>query len=216
MELAEKILMELHYLPNLRYVSKFLLYSEIQIEACEHYQKGSYRNRCHIAGANGILRLSVPLLKGKHQQQNIREVKIAYHEPWPSQHWQSIYSAYGNAPFFEHYAEYLYPIFFKKPVFLFDLNLQLLTCILDLLSLNSNLQLTTNYSAKVDPSIKDFRNYISPKKNASQDDSNYKIVKYVQVFEEKHGFLPNLSILDLLFCLGPGANLLLEQSLIRT
>lgn len=215
MEVQKETLLSLHYLPNIQYFSKFLLYEKVWIEQQEHYQKGSYRNRAHIAAANGVLRLSVPLIKGKHQQQNIREVGIAYHEAWPQQHWQSIRSAYGNAPFFEHYAAYLQPHFTQKYDFLFDLNLELLKTLLQLIGLPATFSLSEEYVSDVPPGVKDYRRLISPKVNPEQADPSFKNVKYVQVFEEKHGFLPNLSILDALFCKGPETIILLEQSINR-
>lgn len=213
MDIAGNGLLELHYLPCIQYISKFCLHPNIWIEQHEHYQKGSYRNRTHIASANGLLRLSVPLIKGKHEQQNIRDVRIAYHEPWAAQHWHSIQTAYGNAPFFEYYSEYLKSVFEKKPAFLFDLNLELLKILLDLLSIDQQINLSPEFYKDVPRDWKDYRGAISPKNEQTTSDPIFKEVKYVQVFEEKHGFIPNLSILDLLFCTGPGAAMLLEASI---
>jgi hypothetical protein len=214
MKVQKEALLSLHYLPNIQYFSKFLLHDQVWIEQREHYQKSSYRNRTHIAAANGVLRLSIPLLKGKHQQQNIREVGIAHHEAWPQQHWQSIRSAYGNAPFFEHYSDTLQPFFTKKYALLFDFNLELLQCLLTLIGLPNQLNLTTEY-VQAPAGTSDYRSLLSPKKDPIRTDPTFKNVKYVQVFEEKHGFLPNLSILDALFCKGPETVILLEQSIIR-
>lgn len=215
MNIAEKIILELHYLPSIQFFSKFLLHQEVWIEQHEHYQKGSFRNRAHIASANGLLRLSIPLIKGKHQQQAIREVRIAYHEPWRQQHWQSIRSAYGSAPFFDHYSDELRPLFRQKETFLFDFNLKLIQTLLSLLSIDKEIHRTHAYEKKPPADFLDFRDELSPKKASEKNDPHYKCPKYVQVFEEKHGFLPNLSILDLLFCMGPEAAMLLEQSIIR-
>jgi hypothetical protein len=215
MKVKKEALLSLHYLPNIQYFSKFLLHDKVWIEQQEHYQKGSYRNRLQIAAANGPLRLSIPLVKGKHRQQNIREVRIAHHELWPQQHWQSIQSAYGNAPFFEHYSDILQPFFSKKYTFLFDFNLELLQSLLSLIGLPTPFKLTSEYLPEVPSTTTDYRSLISPKKDPIQTDPTFKNVKYVQVFEEKHGFLPNLSILDVLFCKGPETIILLEQSIIR-
>lgn len=215
MDIQKEALLSLQYLPNIQYFSKFLLHKKVWIEQQEHYQKGSYRNRSHIAAANGVLRLSIPLIKGKHQQQNIREVQIAHHEPWPQQHWQSIRSAYGNAPFFEHYADYLQPFFFKKYDSLFELNMDLLQTFLRLVGLPNEISLNEEYFKDVPASLRDYRTQISPKDTPGDTDPFFKNVKYVQVFEEKHGFLPNLSILDALFCKGPETIILLEQSINR-
>jgi hypothetical protein len=114
------------YFPPLSWFSILWQQDHIIIEAAENYQKGSFRNRCHIAGPNGMQRLSVPLEKGKHQKTPIREVRISYTEPWQRLHWRAIKTAYGNAPFFEHYETELAVFFEKKYPFLFDLNQEIL------------------------------------------------------------------------------------------
>ncbi|NJN78366.1 MAG: WbqC family protein [Saprospiraceae bacterium] len=106
-------LIESQYFPPLAYFSVLLKHEKVWIEQFENYQKGSYRNRCHIATANGLLRLSIPLEKGKNNQTCIKEVKIHNDTNWQIQHWRAIKSAYGNAPYFEYYADELLP-FLKK------------------------------------------------------------------------------------------------------
>ncbi|NJL75083.1 MAG: WbqC family protein [Saprospiraceae bacterium] len=93
------VVLESHYFPCIQYFTKLMIADIAYIEQHEHYVKGSYRNRCHIAGANSMLRLSVPLQKGKNQQMPIKEVRIAYDEPWQNQHWMTLQSAYRKAPF---------------------------------------------------------------------------------------------------------------------
>lgn len=215
MKIQQEALLSIHYLPCIQYFTKFLLHEIVWIEQQEHYQKRSYRNRTLIAAANGTLRLSIPLQKGKHQQQHIQDVRIAYDENWPQQHWQSIRSAYGNAPFFEHYEEDLYSFFSQKHSFLVDFNLNILRTLLKLIGLPENFKLTEQYQTKPTFPMKDYRDILSPKTYPAETDPYFKNVKYVQVFEEKHGFLPNLSILDALFCKGPETLILLEESIIR-
>lgn len=206
------ILLELHYLPSVQYFSKLVSYPKVIIEQHEHYSKGSYRNRCHIASANGLQRLSIPLKKGKNEKLSIRDVQIFHGENWTSQHWSSIRSAYGRAPYFEHFADEIAPFFEKKHSNLFDFNWDLLLLFVDLLQLDVDIQQTTSYEKQVAADIFDFRNGIFPKKHRQKEDTQFKNLAYPQVFEERHGFLANLSILDLLFCTGPQASLLLEQS----
>lgn len=206
-----QILLELHYLPCLEYFAKLARFSQVLIEQCENYQKGSYRNRCHIAGANGLMRLSIPLQKGKNEQQNIRAVKIAYDENWQMQHWRSISSAYNNSPFFEHYAFFLEPFFQKKYTYLFDFNLALLEKLNQILGWNITINLTDNFQTILPKNTLDNRNHISPKIHKAVKDPQIETVKYAQVFEEKAGFIPNLSILDLIFCTGPQAGFILDQ-----
>ncbi len=210
----EAILLELQYLPPVQYFTKLLHYPTVYLEAHEHYQKGSYRNRALIAGANGELRLSIPLEKGKNEQQSIREVRIAYHEPWQARHWESIQSAYGNAPFYLYYADFLQPFYEKHYNFLWDWNWELLQTILQLTGIPSNIQFTTSFVKTPAPGMLDFRNAIHPKVHRRRDDPHFQPAWYAQVFEEKHGFLSNLSILDLLFCTGPEALRIIQASLI--
>ena len=207
----EGILLELHYLPCIQYFSKWYSHKSVCIEQHENYSKGSYRNRAHIAGANGILRLSIPLEKGKNEQQSIQEVKIAYHEKWQQQHWASIQSAYGNAPYFEFYADEFVPHYQQKYTYLFEFNKALLETILAQLQFSAKTHWTSKYEQEVEKKgLLDFRNGIFPKKHRQKEDIHFKVKPYPQVFSEKNGFLPNLSILDLLFCTGPQASLLLE------
>lgn len=215
MSTENTILIEAHYLPSVQYFSKLAHYPQAILEACETYQKGSYRNRCHIVGANGLLRLSIPLKKGKNERQFIHDTQIAFEEHWMSQHWTSIRSAYGNAPFFPYYAEELEAYFRRPNPQLFDWNLQLIQLLSRLLQLDVQIQKSTSYLKELPNEVKDFRHLIQPKSHRRKADDNFQPVPYPQLFQERHGFLPNLSILDLLFCTGPQAILYLEQSFIN-
>jgi len=183
------------------------------MEQCEHYRKGSFRNRTYIAGANGTLRLTIPLRKGKNEQQSIEGVQIAYQLPWQQQHWQSIQSAYGNAPFFPFYADEFAPLFAEKVDLLVTWNRKLLVTILDCLGLDSTLKETNTWQDQLPPTMDDWRNAIHPKGHRRLPDPSWQPQPYPQVFREKHGFLPNLSILDLLFCAGPESVGILEGSI---
>lgn len=202
---ATGILLELQYLPSIQYFTKLLHYPIVYVEAHEHYVKGTFRNRCNIASANGLLRLSIPLEKGKNEQQHIREVRIAYYEPWQHWHWEGIKSAYGKSPFFEHYADYFEPFYQKHYDLLFNWNWDLLQMIVKVLGIRPDIQFTNEYQKNLPPDVIDFRNVISPKVQRQIPDLHFQPIRYEQVFIEKHGFLPNLSILDLLFCTGPEA-----------
>ena len=194
------MLLSIHYLPCVQWFSKLITHDAV-IEQWENYAKGSYRNRCHIIGANGVLPLSIPLGKGKNQQMSIRDVKISYETDWQKTHWQSIQSAYGNAPFFEFYADDLKVHFEEKKESLFDFNLGLIQTILELMGADDS---CISFSDEfVKNPVADFRNGISPKMNKQIIDPHFDAVNYAQVFLEKHGFLGNVSVLDLLFCAGP-------------
>jgi WbqC-like protein family len=192
---------ELHYLPSIAWCAALWPQKSICLEANEHYSKGSYRNRCHIAGPNGLQRLSIPLLKGKHQQTPIREVRISYQEAWQRQHWRSITTAYSASPYFEHYRDGLESIFTQKPTFLFDWNLLLLEHVLiKRMGWKGEITFSTAYSLPGSPPEKlDFRNAICP---GDPDPDWFFAARYGQLFQERHGFMPNLSVLDLLFCQG--------------
>jgi len=183
----------LYYLPPVSWCAAAWNSEAIVVEACENYQKGSLRNRCFIAGPNGVQRLSIPLEKGKHRQMPIRDVRIAYDEPWQRQHWRSISTAYGNAPYFGHFAGELAPFYEKRYAFLFDYNLDLLTFILKKkLGWAGDIRLSEQYGA---PGRLE----------------GFALRRYPQVFEEKHGFLPDLSVLDLLFCCGKHGEAVLRR-----
>lgn len=206
------LLIELQYLAPIQYYAKLCSGQPILIEQHEHYIKRSYRNRAHILGANGVMRLTIPLKKGKNEGQAIREVQIEYVRKWQQQHWQSIQSAYGKAPFFEHYSDELRPFFEKKYKFLFDFNLELMGGLMDLMGINPEVSLTKNYAHTTPEGTLDLRNSIHPKEKHHKTDSHYESMPYAQVFQDKYGFVPNLSVLDLLFCIGSETSLILERS----
>lgn len=190
--------------------------SVLQVEACEHFQKGSYRNRCHLAGPNGVQRLSIPLEKGKHQQTPIREVRIACNEPWRQAHWRSIRTAYGNSPFFAHYADELAAFYETRYTFLFDFNLELLYFLARKLGWQGHISFTSTYLSKLKGVSTfglgaDFRDAISPRNPALP--AWFRPIPYAQVFAERFGFIAGLSALDLLFCQGRQAAGILAQSL---
>lgn len=209
------ILIELHYFPSLQYFSKFFLHPSLILERHENYVKRSFRNRAHIASANGLLRLSVPLEKGKNQQQSIRKVRISYDEPWQNKQWTAICSAYGNAPFFEYYVDDFRPLFEERTEFLFDHNLKVLQALFFILDMQPNMEFSDTYQTETTTTIIDFRNRITPKTIASPFDLTYQNRPYQQVFSEKTGYLPNLSILDLIFCKGPETLPVLEDSVLH-
>ncbi|NJB85530.1 hypothetical protein GGR26_001275 [Lewinella marina] len=158
-----------------------------QWEAHENYQKGGWRNRCRIAGANGPLLLSVPLEGGKHRQMPIREVRVSHHSDWQRQHAQAIRSAYGRAPYFEHYGDPILESLLQPATLLYEFNYRLTGRILELLGGPVELVDTTAFRGA----------------DAGAVPGPEAVPAYRQVFEERYGFQPDLSVLDALFCLGP-------------
>lgn len=213
MNTPNTVLLSTMFCPPVQYFAKVLYYDNIWVEHRENYQKGSYRNRCHIASANGLLRLSVPLVKGKNHQTPIWEVRIDYKTSWPAKQWEAITYAYGSAPYFEEYAAFLEPLLngTKQFEYLIDYNSALLKVFLKLLNLRKSIHYTEDYHFTTPTEVLDLRQIISPKIEISND-PHFFPDPYPQVFNYKYPFMENLSILDLLFCTGPQALLVLQKS----
>jgi hypothetical protein len=207
-----KAILSTSYLGPVQYYSKFLLHSEVSVEQWENYQKQSYRNRCIIYGANGSHCLVVPVSKGSDMKMPIRDVTIDYSKPWQKIHWKSIESAYRLSPCFEFYADELSGFYEKRcgKKFLFDWNTALMELILSLLHIPATFTFTSIYE-KVPAGVYDYRESIHPKKRLSGPDPYFTRIRYPQVFESKHGFISNLSIIDLLFNEGGHARDVLEE-----
>jgi hypothetical protein len=203
------IITDIQYFGAVNWFKMLYEYTNIQIEQYETFQKMSFRNRCVIAGSNGLINLSVPLEKGRGQKLFMKDVRISYTENWREQHWRSISSCYGNSPFFEYYAESLRQLFTTKPIFLIDLNWQNMEWVNKRLKIEGAFTRTMQYIQEPEPPIVDARNMVTPK--------NYHLaeynVHYQQVFEDRIGFRPNLCILDLMFCNGPASkSILMNQN----
>jgi hypothetical protein len=194
------------YLAPLRYYCILYSYDTIHIETAEHYVKQTYRNRCHIAGANGIVTLTVPVEKPGSPKCYTRDILVSNHGNWRHIHWNALTSAYRTTPFFEYYKDDFRPFYEKKYRFLIEYNNALQELICGLLDIDVNIKYTSQYTENTDS---DFRNSISPK-NKGADDS-FRSPQYYQVFKDRNGFIPNLSIVDLLFNMGPESVLYLAQ-----
>lgn len=196
------------YLGPVQQYSKMFHFPEVRIETSENYLKQSYRNRCIIAGANGPLPLSVPIVKPDTLKCLTKDIRISDHGNWRHLHWNAIVSAYNSTPFFEYYEDDFAPFYEKKYEFLFDFNEELRMLVCQLLDIQPQIQYTTSFEADVE---NDFR-WISPKQDIA--DPSFLLKPYYQVFQDKHGFLPNLSIIDLLFNTGNEGILILRDSFV--
>jgi hypothetical protein len=198
-------LAEIQYFPPISFFK--ISYSEtyIYLDQYEHYRKMSFRNRCLIAGANGIISLSVPLLQGREQRAPVNEVRIAGSEDWQARHWKSIRSAYNRSPFFDHYHDELEALFRRRFMLLADWDLECLKWVKEKLGWPPEIRLTE--PERQPGPWEDHRNQVLPKNYMQQTP-----LRYRQVFEERTGFYPNLSILDLLFNTGKRAGELLRKS----
>ncbi len=184
------------YLGPIQYYQKLMTYPNCIIEHQEHFVKQTYRNRCDIYSPNGLLTLSVPLVKRNHRQ-TTKDIKISYDYNWQVLHWRSLESAYRRSPFFEYFEDDFRPFYEdKKFEFLFDLNEALQQEVLALLKLKANCAFTSAY-IKTYADADDFR--------STEPDKNFIPKKYGQVFEPRHGFIPDLSIVDILFNQGSKA-----------
>jgi hypothetical protein len=181
------------------------MHQKTMIENDEHYSKQSYRNRCCILTTNGPQSLTIPVSKGNQLKTKIKDVRIDYSKAWQLNHWRTITTAYNSSPFFEFYKDELLPFYQKKHDFLFDYNLELINLMNELTGLNADIEFTGHYVDVASEDQIDYRNSIHPKQRMQQSDALFTPVPYNQVFEEKFGFVPNLSILDLLFNRGPEA-----------
>lgn len=206
------ILLSTAYLPPVQYITKFLFGTPVYIEKQENYQKQSYRNRCHIYGANGRQCLVIPVKKRHGRKTNIGEVEIDHQSGWQKIHLKSIESAYRLSAFYEYYADEFRALYEKKTAFLFDWNLLLLETMLNLLEIPGKAVMTAGWE-KEPIKFLDFRQMINPKSRLEKSDSTFNPHPYQQVFQERFGFLPNLSIIDLMFNEGPMTVSILQQSL---
>lgn len=195
---SEILLIESQYFPPIDFYKTLIEHDILQIEKYEHYQKLSFRNRCYVAGPNGRMILSVPLTRGKNQRTVMKDVRISNDEKWQALHWKTLVSAYRRSPWFEYYEADMQGLFEKPFEFLLDWNLACFEWVNSKLGINMPLTFTESYQKDV-PGITDARDTILP--NVIRDDAP----RYTQVFQERTGFIPGLSILDLLFCEGKQA-----------
>jgi WbqC-like protein family len=202
-------LLDLQYLPQTNYFALLLTEPEIEIDGYEHFVKQTYRNRCRILTANGIDELSIPVLGGKRKILT-KDIRIDYSQKWFNRNWRAIQSAYGKAPFFEYYAEDLLAVYQKKHEFLFDLTHELLTQCLDFLQFDVALKFTTAYHSLEKTPQNDFRSKINPKSTPDIINSYTQFI-YPQVFG--NNFVNNLSVIDLIFCEGPQAGVIIKSGI---
>lgn len=189
-----RVILSTAYLPNIQYFTK-LINGKVILEQHENFVKQTYRNRCEILTANGVMPLIIPI---KHLGTKIpvRDVKIDYTDNWQRLHWRALVAAYRSSPFFEYYEDDFVPFYEKKIDFLYDYNFQLLQLLIELTGIKTDIVFSESYITEKNPDT-DFRMSITPKANKPVDSSFFP-APYYQVFNDRSGFAPNLSIFDLL------------------
>jgi len=206
------VLLSTAYFPNIEYFSQIISNRQIFIEQHENFIKQTYRNRTIILAANGPVPLIIPVAKGRGLKVKIKDLKISYDEDWQRNHWRTIFSAYGSSPFFEFYADDFEPFFRKKYRFLLDLNTDILNLLTELLEIEPEIKQTEGFE-QIPEGCLNLRESFIPGQKEPAGEGNFTYIKYTQVFSDKLGFVPNLSILDILFNAGPETYSLIEDGL---
>lgn len=191
------VLLSTTYFGPIQWYQKLYRAERVEIEQWESFRKQTYRNRCLIATTNGIQALTVPV---EHSDSPlIKDIRLSDHGNWRHLHWNALQSAYGESPFFEYYQDDIRPFFEKHWEFLLEFNEAIRLKMCELIDIQPNVSYTKEFVSE--ENMASFRDVICPKH--PQDDPDFTPRRYYQVYEQKHGFLPNLSILDLLFNMGP-------------
>jgi hypothetical protein len=199
------------YWGPVQYFTKLRLYKNIFIEQYETYPKQTYRNRCLVYGPNGVQSLQVPVESGSFHKIITRDLKIAYYMPWQKNHLQTIITIYRSAPFYEYIIDDILPLYNQRSTFLIDFNNHITQICTKWLKLENNIRLTDQFNIAVDGF--DYRFAIHPKEQKNNIDPQFVPIQYHQVFNDRSGFMPNLSILDLLMNCGPEAIEIIEMSI---
>lgn len=212
--MEKTVLLSSAYLPPVSYFSKLYAYEKVYVERFDHYMKQSYRNRCVIASAAGPLSLTIPTEKSEDPKCLMKDVRISDHGNWRHVHWNAFVAAYKQSPFFDYYADEFHEFFEKRYSFLFDFNSELCNWLCEQLDMHPVVAWSDDFIVDT-AGMDDFREQIHPKKRLQTDDASFKAVPYYQVFQEKQGFQPDLSVADLLFNMGPEGLLVLRDSILR-
>ena len=203
------ILLHPVYFPNIAHCVAMVNAEEVTFETDDNFQKQTYRNRTYIYDANGKLILNIPVIHTQKNRQKYRDVKIVKNTKWQALHWKSLQSAYRTSPFFEFYEDDLRPLFHLKTNYIMDFNLKCFEVVSECLQLDLKVNTTETYEHIIEDKT-DLRHLVNAK-----NESLFGFDTYTQVFSEKHGFIGNLSVLDLLFNEGTNALHYLESQTLK-
>ncbi|MDC1109246.1 WbqC family protein [Flavobacteriaceae bacterium] len=193
------ILIHPNYFPNIHQFTQIIKANNILFEVSDNYQKQTFRNRTYIYGANGKLGLFIPVIHTHKYRELFKDVKISYDSNWMDLHLKSLQSAYRSSPYFEYFEDDFIKLYSEKEKFLADFNIKCIRLISSLLDLDLDYKISGEYVEKTNDII-DLKDLSNARKEKKIDTP-----KYIQVFESKHGYINNLSILDLLFSEGPNS-----------
>ena len=199
------ILIHPNYFPNILQFTQIIKANNILFEVSDNYQKQTFRNRTYIYGANGKLGLFIPVIHTHKNRELFKDVKISYESNWMDLHLKSLQSAYRSSPYFEYFEDDFIKLYSEKEKFLADFNIKCIKLISNLLDLDLDFKISNEYVKKTNDII-DLRDLSNARK-----EKKIETPKYIQVFESKHGYLNNLSILDLIFSEGTNSVLLMSN-----
>lgn len=193
------ILIHPNYFPNIHQFTQIIKANNILFEVSDNYQKQTFRNRTYVYGANGKLGLFIPVIHSHKNRELFKDVKISYDSNWMDLHLKSLQSAYRSSPYFEYFEDDFIKLYSKKEKFLADFNIKCIKLISNLLDLDLDFKISNEYVEKTNDII-DLRDLSNARK-----EKKIETPKYIQVFESKHGYINNLSIIDLIFSEGPNS-----------
>ena len=208
--MEKTLLLAAAYLGSVDFYARLYGCNKVCIEQWDHYVKQTYRNRCRILAAGGVVQtLTVPVVKPEYEKMPYKDIRISDHGNWRHLHWQALVSAYRNSPYFEYYEEDFMPFYTRKYEFLLDFNLSLQEMICKLIGIETDVELTSHYIDAAEAKFyRDYREIADP----GRKDCTINVGPYYQVFPTSEGFQPNLSIVDLLFNMGPESLIVLRDA----
>lgn len=208
--MEKTLLLAAAYLGPVDFYARLYGCNKVCIEQWDHYVKQTYRNRCRILAAGGVVQtLTVPVVKPEFEKMPYKDIRISDHGNWRHLHWQALVSAYRNSPYFEYYEEDFLPFYTRKYDFLLDFNLSLQEMICKLIGIETDVELTSHYIDAAEAKFyRDYREIADP----GRKDCTINVGPYYQVFPTSEGFQPNLSIVDLLFNMGPESLIVLRDA----